>query len=137
MDRPVGLRMAHVGVVCTPPNLTNTVKSYERLGYEKVMEVRRSDPWIGEITGIPGADIEIVHLRRKGEQVGIEVLAYHSPSPGLGTHHIAYWADDGWEMPTGWVKRGEAVIPEGPNRGVRAAYYEGWCFDIVEVMWKP
>lgn len=137
-------KLLHIGVIVSPyiPGLDASIQGLQALGYTCYFRIRRSEPWIGELVGIKGADIEIAHLSQGGERPGLELLAYWSnPSPARGVQHLAYEVDDIEEALKGdWVYklRGRATIPDGPNAGTKCAYVTGLDGDtLIELIEKP
>jgi hypothetical protein len=143
-------KLLHVGIVVSPTGgIDDSIALFKPLGYAPHFRVRRSEPWIGEMVGIKGADIEIAHLRRAGDPVEIELLAYHSdPSPSCGIQHLAYEmehvdceAGDGTVVIEGTKKTleqlGVATIPEGPNKGTVCAYLRSIDNITIELVEKP
>jgi hypothetical protein len=132
------MRLDHIGIVVRTDGIDQAIGRYEQLGYKMSMRIRRDEPWIGKIVGRQGADIEIVHMRRDDDPVGVELLAYYSSDrPHPGTQHMAFWVDEMPSMSFWSIKLGEDEIPDGPNKGVRCSYWSSECGDIVELMVKP
>jgi len=153
------MKLSHVGIVVdVNGGIAAGIKLFESFGYSVKLHVRRSEPWIGEMVGIPEADIEVVHLGKDGESVGIELLAYHYPTQRQGLQHLAYVVDDldaeaskvceyqplkapdvwsiPWSIPQ-MTRRGKAEIPDGPNKGTICGYLEGRNNIIIELIQKP
>lgn len=139
------MKLQHVGIVVSVAGgIEQGIALYEQLGYRQTFRIRRGEPWIGEIVGRPGADIDICHLKKPGESVGIELLAYHSSStPPHGYHHLAFEVDSIEETERSfkrlkWSKKlGMARIPDGPNEGTICAYYDCAPDCVLELIQKP
>ena len=68
----------HTGLVVS--NLERSIAFYrDLLGLELMVEVRLADPWIGEMTGLPSADLRIACLKVGGSDHFLEVIHYESP----------------------------------------------------------
>ncbi len=140
------MKLVHVGIVVSAAGgIGAAANQYKLLGYTENFTRRRKDPWIGELVGIPGADIEIMHLHREGDPVGIELLAYWKPDPGprLGIQHLCYEVEDLDAALTAapyrnLFLRGRATIPDGPYAGTKCAYLGAgaWRLDNPEDTFK-
>lgn len=139
------MRLLHVGIVVSHygGGMDGAIERYRVLGYEPVFRVRRSEPWIGEIVGMEDADIEITHLKRAHDDVGLELLLYHSYSPRSGMQHLAYEVEDILGTITscalrGYTAKGRVVtIPDGPQTGTKCVYMQGPDYDIIELVERP
>lgn len=120
------LRIKHTGI--TVSNLETSLEFYcGVLGLEQTFYKERSEAWIGELVGYPGAKLKIAYAG------GIELLEYVYPfatphNPGTaapGAAHVCFEVSD----VDHWVKKlqdrlvGYAIIPDGPNEGAKAAYF--------------
>jgi hypothetical protein len=140
----VTLKFAHVGLVVS--DLDRMVEFYSLLGFKEFFRIRRDEPWIGEIVGRKGADIEIVHMATEGDECRIELLRYLEGPEYFGVSqraHLSMWTDD---LDKNLAKVGNSVclsmlservvtIPDGPNKGMRVVYLldpEGSVFELME-----
>jgi catechol 2,3-dioxygenase-like lactoylglutathione lyase family enzyme len=135
MEGRLMLRFAHVGIVVH--DLDRMCAFYRALGFSEFFRIRRDEPWIGEMLGLPGAAVEIVRMASANDLCRIELLHYISPSrprrdPG-GHMLLALWTQEidarielavragGFvrSMPPG---SNTVEIPAGEDKGTRIAY---------------
>lgn len=123
----------------------------ELFGFETFDRAPRDPTIISAVTGVPGAQVEIVYMHNGA--VNIELLCYSAPADredyrprpcDLGSLHMAVNVDDmdaimtralAWPME---VVGDEVRIDAGPNNGSRIVYLrtpeEGL---IIEMIQKP
>jgi catechol 2,3-dioxygenase-like lactoylglutathione lyase family enzyme len=135
-------KIQHLGI--TVFNLDRSVVFYKALGLKCTYIVRRKEKFIGDITGMPGADIEVAYLKPSEGDVFIELLRYHEPEgepqdPSTnrpGNAHVCIEVkslDD--TLAGGLEPIGAATIPDGPNKGCRVAYIrdpDGTTIELFE-----
>jgi catechol 2,3-dioxygenase-like lactoylglutathione lyase family enzyme len=152
MEGCLVLRFAHVGLVVH--DLDRMCAFYRALGFSEFFRIRRDEPWIGEIVGLPSADIEIVHLATANDGCRIELLHYRFPgqirTQGIRRTHLSLWTDDidthiGRALNAGAKilsltsesSKNTVTIPDGPNKGMRVVYLVDPEDNIVEMMQRP
>lgn len=142
------MRIRHVGI--SVRSLERSVEFYQSLGFELVFgPIYRTEPFIGHITGYQGAKIRIAMVRR-GEAV-LEILQYIEPcddwviSNGKrylpSSMHVCFEGDEALPLALALSEKatriGGAEIPDGPQKGAVATYYEGPDREVIEVFIKP
>lgn len=143
------LRADHTGI---------TVRDLERslafwhgvLGFELLLRARRSGAYAAEVTGVPGAAIDIAVLLAPGHK--IELLQYLLPDGrehlrprpcDVGSLHLAFDVDDldavlARIAAAGWTAVGEPqVVAEGARRGTRVVYARDPDGTTIELMQPP
>ncbi|NPD16834.1 bleomycin resistance protein [Xinfangfangia sp. D13-10-4-6] len=135
-----------------------TVKDLDRaealfrdlFGFERFSRAPRDPEIIEAVTGVPGAEVEIVYMRNG--PANIELLCYSGPADrqdyrprpvDLGSLHMAMNVSDMDSMLTrarAWPLEqvGEViVIDQGPNTGLRIVYFrspeEGLIIELIEM----
>jgi len=131
--------LQHVGIVVARDKVADAVRTYLQLGYKPKLWVRRDAPWIGEMVGRPGADIEIVHMAKEGHTVGIELLAYFKDGPPIGVHHLAFEVESISDVCASMEAKilGMSTIPDGPNVGACCAYVRAPSGETLELIVRP
>lgn len=139
----MGLR--HVGVAVS--DIAKSLRFYEGLGFTKLFEIERTEPFIGSITGYPDAHIKVAML--DGWGMRIELLEYVNPRGFMlgrqryfpGEMHFCLDADpmdklncmlDQTADLIGW-----AVIPDGPQAGAEVKYFQGPDGETIELFRAP
>jgi catechol 2,3-dioxygenase-like lactoylglutathione lyase family enzyme len=135
----------------TVSNLDRTVAFFtEALGFEFLNRAPRDPKVVEVISGVPGADIEVVFLQGPGHR--IELIQYHGPAErgqvicqpcDTGYAHVAYDVDDVEAavaasaahqfLPLGPI----VVIDKGPNAGGKVVYLRDPDGVSVEFIQKP
>lgn len=138
------MRIRHVGI--SVRTLERSIDFYKHLGFELFFgPIYRTEPFIGQIVGYTGAKIRIAMLKR-GAAV-IELLQYVEPCDDWdipdgkrytpGKMHICFDGDDALEVAMLLSEKaariGGATIPDGPQAGAIAVYYEGPDRETLEV----
>ncbi|SHK52934.1 lactoylglutathione lyase [Pseudonocardia thermophila] len=93
--------MHHVGIQVA--DLDRSLAFYQGLlGFELVTRQVRNEPYVGEVTGYPGAELHFAHLRPPGGRVRLELTEYRgvertpvdTGTANPGTAHTCYVVDD-------------------------------------------
>lgn len=131
------MRFAHVGL--TVSDLQRSREFYmHAFGFEPVMDVERTEPWIGNVVGYKGAHLAFAQMRLPSG-MHLELIQYKSPA-GIkrqtsetnmdGNVHLCLEVDDivkaleravaagAWAM----SRRKPTLIETGPNAGSKAVY---------------
>jgi catechol 2,3-dioxygenase-like lactoylglutathione lyase family enzyme len=139
----MGLR--HVGISVS--DIQRSLRFYEALGFTKLFELDRSEPFIGRITGYPNAHIKVAMLDGLGMRV--ELLQYIDPSGGNekreryhpGEMHFCIEVDPlgklEWQLDENAKLIGWDTIPDGPQMGAEVKYFEGPDGEIIELFRAP
>ena len=109
----------------------------------------RTQPWLGEVVGRPGATCRVAHML--GHGCHMEFIAYDrgfrganvfGPATGAGAAHVSFYVDDiaafvARMEAAGASRLGEIALcgAEGHNRGCYAVYMkdpEGIIVELVE-----
>lgn len=137
------ISIAHTGF--TVSDIERSIAFYEALGLVCTFRVRRAEKFIGDVVGMPGAELKIAYMGHPDrESPFLELLEYVKPLatgkatatnvPGNG--HICFEVSDmDLSMFTEFI--GHAVIPDGRNRGMRVAYVRDPDGFTVELMERP
>lgn len=145
---PVTARLNHVGFTVTaldPPIAWLT----EAFGFVVVSRARRPAGLAQALTGVMGADVEIVFLEIEG--LVLELIRYHAPEredpmpdpANVAAAHVALSVPDigaaiADAQAHGVSVLGEVVtVPAGPNRGGRLAYLRHPSGVFVELIQPP
>lgn len=139
------MRIRHVGIAVR--SLERSIEFYQSLGFELFFgPVYRTEPFIGHIVGYTGAKIRIAMVRR-GDAV-LEILQYIEPCDDWdipdgkryrpSSMHVCFEGKDaldvGLKLDGGLALRvGGAIIPDGPQAGAIATYYEGPDRELIEL----
>ncbi len=135
----------------TVSSLDRTVAFFtEALGFELLSRAPRDPAVVEVISGVPGADIEVVFLQGPGHR--IELIQYHGPAErgqvicqpcDTGYAHVAYDVDNieaavaasavHQFLPLGPI----VVIDKGPNAGGKVVYLRDPDGVSVEYIQKP
>ena len=120
------------------------------LGFELSHRPHQTGKLASEITGVPGAEIEIAVLKGYGHK--IELLEYKTPADrkqvalrpcDVGFVHVALVVDDLDEVlqkiaASGWKAAGKAqTLQAGPNAGKRVVYVRDPDGMTIEFMQPP
>lgn len=148
------LRYRHVGI--TVSDLERSISFYTKaFGFALKFRVTRNEPFIQEIVGMPGIEIEIAMLVY--EDLNLELLHYKGPrwiggrgsphSPANDTSragHVHLCFEVGmFEMTEaklyglGAFKVGSATIPDGPQKGAITGYFKGLDGETIEIFQAP
>ncbi|MBT3371650.1 MAG: bleomycin resistance protein [Rhodospirillaceae bacterium] len=135
----------------TVSNLDRTVAFFtEALGFELLNRAPRDPQVVEVISGVPGADIEVVFLQGPGHR--IELIQYHGPAErgqvicrpcDTGYAHVAYDVDNveaavAASAPHQFLPLGPiVVIDKGPNAGGKVVYLRDPDGISVEYIQKP
>ena len=135
----------------TVSNLDRTVAFFtEELGFEFLNRGPRDPKAVEVISGVPGAEIEVVFLQGPGHR--IELIQYHGPAErgqvicrpcDTGYAHVAYDVDDveaavAASAPHQFLPLGPiVVIDKGPNAGGKVVYLRDPDGVSVEYIQKP
>ncbi|MDP6341889.1 MAG: VOC family protein [Alphaproteobacteria bacterium] len=122
----------------------------EALGFELLNRSMRDPKAVEQISGVPGADIEVAYIQGPGHR--LELIQYHGPAErgevvcqpcDTGFAHVAYDVDDvdaavaaadGHHVrPIGSI----TVIDKGPNAGGRVVYLRDPDGVTIEFIQKP
>lgn len=132
------MSIRHVGI--TVRDMDESLAFYARLGFRKTFEVKRDEPFIGEIVGCPKAVLGVAMVRRGN--VTLELLCYTYPRfssyasrfDGGHMHLCLDWdADLDAALDAAGSRIGRAVIPDGQQKGAEATYWAGPSGEIIEV----
>lgn len=123
----------------------------ELFGFESFSRASRDPAIISRVTGVPGAEVEIVYMRNG--PVAIELLCYSAPGDredyrprpcDLGSLHMALNVEDmdaAMEKALAWpleIVGEEVVIDAGPNTGSRIVYMRNPEDGLIlEMIQKP
>ncbi len=122
----------------------------DTLGFKLTYRARREGTYAAEVTGVPGATIEIAVLLAPGHK--IELLHYTAPEGreafrprpcDLGAVHLAFDIDDldaalAHLASAGWTAVGiPQVIAEGARAGTRLVYVRDPDGTTLELMQPP
>jgi len=135
----------------TVSDLDRAVAFYvDALGFEMISRAPRDPAIVQQISGVPGADIEVAYVQ--GPDHRLELIRYHGPaerghvrarSCDTGFAHIAFDVDDldaaiAASAPHGVTPIGAPVaIDQGPNRGGRVVYLRDPDDITIEYIEKP
>jgi catechol 2,3-dioxygenase-like lactoylglutathione lyase family enzyme len=88
----------------TVSDLDRSIAFYrDALGLELQRTIRRRGPWIGRMTGLPGADLRIAALAVPGASHVLELIEYvvppgtrrpRLPTNDVGSAHLGFAVDD-------------------------------------------
>lgn len=129
-------------------DIQRSLAFYEALGFERRFLVERSEPFIGDITGTPGAHVKVAMLDR--EKDALELIEWINPRPRDRRMHYAE-GDEKNHYPFGHIHVcfdanaamlevlherasfvGNGQIPDGPQAGAIAMYFKGPDGEILE-----
>jgi catechol 2,3-dioxygenase-like lactoylglutathione lyase family enzyme len=94
-------RMHHVGIQVA--DLDRSLAFYQGLlGFELITRQVRDEPYVGDVTGYPGAELHLAHLQPPGGAVRLELTEYRgverapvdTSTANPGTAHTCYLVDD-------------------------------------------
>lgn len=120
------------------------------LGFRLTDPARQSGPAVERMTGVPGAEIEIIFAIRPGFTV--ELMRYHAPEGqrvntlrpcDTGFAHLAFEVEDIDSVvplmrAAGAAPIGEPqVVPAGPRKGGRNLYVRGPDNIVIEFQQAP
>ena len=120
------------------------------LGFEMINRSPRDPKLVQQISGIPGADIEVAYIQ--GPEHRLELIQYHGPDDrgqvdcrpcDAGYAHLAYDVDDidaamSAAKKYTFTELGAPVaIDKGPNTGNRVVYMRDADGVTVEFIEKP
>jgi len=128
----MSLKIRHVGITCY--DLDRSRGFYENLGFRVQILVERSEPFIGEITGYPGAHVIVAMLEGCG--MTLELIQYLKPKTGImkspetcypGNVHLCFEGDNAMigKLRMTALEVGSAEIPDGPQKGATVFYFRG------------
>ena len=122
------------------------------LGFELISRGPRDPALVSQITGVPGADVEIAYLRGPGH--ALELIEYKGPAArgrvearpcDTGFAHVAFNVDDA-EAAVAAAKPYDVrpiappvAINAGPNKGRKVVYLrdpDGVTVELIEVAAK-
>ena len=128
---------------------------YREFGFELVSDREVAGDYVEVITGVPGADVRIVHLTGFGHN--LELLEYRRPRGAsrardfqdVGSAHVCFLTDDldaecerlrARGVP--FRSPGPVTTTSGPNRGGKGIYVEDLDGNGVEIIqlarpWGP
>ena len=128
------IRTNHVGF--TVRDLDRAIAMFvDMFGYAVASRGGRNPPAVQALTGVPGADIEVVHLRCDG-LLGVELIAYRAPADSgqavgrpcdAGYTHLTFDVADldvalARAAPHLLLPVGEVVGNTGGTKGIRVIY---------------
>lgn len=128
----------HVGVQVA--DLDRSLAFYQGLlGFELITRQVRDEPYVGEVTGYPGAELHLAHLRPPGGTVRVELTEYRgversavdTATANPGTAHTCYVVDDVEALHARLlaagvrpVSRGVVAPPVGVAAGGKVVYVQ-------------
>jgi catechol 2,3-dioxygenase-like lactoylglutathione lyase family enzyme len=140
----------HTGITVT--NLERSLAFWrDALGFELSHRAHQKGKLAAEITGVPGAEIQLAVLKTPTGHK-IELLEYLAPGGrkhleprpcDVGSVHIALTVDDldavlSAIVPFGWKVAGEPqTLASGPNAGKRVVYVRDLDGTTIEFMQPP
>ncbi len=140
----MGLR--HVGISVS--DIQRSLRFYEALGFLRLFELERDEPFIGRITGYPGAHIKVAML--DGHGLRIELLEYVKPRgiPVTGRQryhagelHFCIDADPMGSLNVLLSEHARLIgwdtIPDGPQMGAEVKYFQGPDGETIELFRPP
>lgn len=146
MSSVPGMGVRHVGVAVS--DIQRSLRFYETLGFTKLFEVERSEPFIGAITGYEGAHVKVAMLDGWGFR--LELLEYIHPRREFGSGperyipgqmHVCLDCDPMGRLDCQLTEHarliGWAVIPDGPQMGAEAKYFAGPDGETIELFRAP
>ena len=126
------MKLRHVGITCYDINKSRGF--YENLGFRVQFMADRSEPFIGEITGYPGAHILVTMMEGCG--MTLELIQYLKPKNSIlksaetcypGNVHLCFEGNDAMigKLRHTALEIGSGEIPDGPQKGATAFYFRG------------
>jgi catechol 2,3-dioxygenase-like lactoylglutathione lyase family enzyme len=140
----MGIR--HVGVAVS--DIARSLRFYEGLGFVKLFEIERSEPFIGRITGYPDAHVKVAML--DGWGLRMELIEYLNPRREFGSPperyvpgqmHVCLDADPMDKLNCQLTELATLIgwdtIPDGPQMGAEVKYFAGPDGETIELFRAP